>query len=246
MIIQVLSDLHVEFGERKVHIPVKAPILALLGDIGNLLADRYKELIVTCSQRWEHVVIVLGNHEYYEHDIWTLLEETKKTFKDLHNVHILDNEFIVLHGYEIVGSTLWASYGSMDKDKRVKDFKSIKGINVDLVNQMHDFSVDKIIKMTRRKRPRAPKRQEKVYPVILLTHFGPFDNTGKIDKHLLTNIVVGSRIRLWAFGHEHKSFDEIFLDTTLLSNPLGYPDEKNVGFKDVCTWSETLKNCAQF
>src|SRR5947208_562344 len=66
--LQVMSDLHLE-AERSYSnfdIPHSAPYLILAGDIGCLL--EYKNYLGFLSHqctRFEHVYLVLGNHEFY-------------------------------------------------------------------------------------------------------------------------------------------------------------------------------------
>eukprot|EP00456_Euglypha_rotunda_P046557 TRINITY_DN37051_c0_g2_i1.p1 TRINITY_DN37051_c0_g2~~TRINITY_DN37051_c0_g2_i1.p1 ORF type:complete len:122 (+),score=4.54 TRINITY_DN37051_c0_g2_i1:76-441(+) len=68
MRLQILSDLHLEFGdayEKLPFIPVKAPILCLLGDIGYPSDECYRKFLLEQADRFWKVVVVAGNHEYY-------------------------------------------------------------------------------------------------------------------------------------------------------------------------------------
>ena len=66
--IQLLSDLHLEFPgalEELGEIPVKAPVLALLGDIGvyNCEESTYKRFVLEQADRFQLVLLIAGNHE---------------------------------------------------------------------------------------------------------------------------------------------------------------------------------------
>lgn len=77
--LQIASDLHLEFLpkdalqeeeeiEEIIHPHADAEgtrILALLGDIGWPGTPVYERLVRHCSARWDHVLLVAGNHEYY-------------------------------------------------------------------------------------------------------------------------------------------------------------------------------------
>ena len=70
--IQIVSDLHVEFfaGRRKPGdldelITPSAPVLALLGDIGNPMQSIYRDFLLMQAKRFKAVLVLSGNHEYY-------------------------------------------------------------------------------------------------------------------------------------------------------------------------------------
>lgn len=70
--IQIASDLHVEFlagrrepGDLDELITPSAPILALLGDIGNPMLGIYREFLLMQAKRFKAVLVLSGNHEYY-------------------------------------------------------------------------------------------------------------------------------------------------------------------------------------
>lgn len=65
--LQILSDIHLEFTgtiNRLPNIPVLAPILALVGDIGYPHKESYKDFIHQKSNEYELVLVIAGNHEY--------------------------------------------------------------------------------------------------------------------------------------------------------------------------------------
>jgi predicted phosphodiesterase len=80
--IQIMSDLHVEFPtvlERLPPFEVKAPVLALLGDIGCPgKTDKYERFILSQADRFELVLVVAGNHEYYNAEYYTAKEQIRK------------------------------------------------------------------------------------------------------------------------------------------------------------------------
>lgn len=67
--IQIASDLHIEFfGEKEdlnFLIEPKAPILALLGDVGYACTQQLRTFLLAQSDRFEEVWFLAGNHEYY-------------------------------------------------------------------------------------------------------------------------------------------------------------------------------------
>ena len=81
--IQIASDLHIEFFFHPDALPededtlwsvllqkqCNCSVLALLGDIGVLSSDelrgQYTRFVSWCAARWDHVLLLTGNHEYY-------------------------------------------------------------------------------------------------------------------------------------------------------------------------------------
>ena len=64
------SDLHLEAPAAYdvFEIPPKAPILALLGDIGQTCDTGWRELIIRQLHNFDTVLLVFGNHEPYHSD----------------------------------------------------------------------------------------------------------------------------------------------------------------------------------
>ena len=77
MRIQFCSDLHLEMNKpveyTELLTPV-APVLALLGDIGDPESDELRKFIEWCTRIWKQVLYIPGNHEF-----WRLKPGSKKT-----------------------------------------------------------------------------------------------------------------------------------------------------------------------
>ena len=67
--IQVISDIHMEIQgttDRLPYFEVAAPVLALVGDIGNPRLPGYRTFLLTQADRYDTVMVLAGNHEYYQ------------------------------------------------------------------------------------------------------------------------------------------------------------------------------------
>ena len=139
MKIQIVSDLHLEFGA--ITIPnAGADVLILSGDI--CLADdidsdipdfnpyssgsvakmsqrtarhiRYKNFFEQISADFPHIVYVAGNHEFY-HGKWvkslSILREFTAKFP---NIHFLENDSYELDDVTFIGGTLWTDLNRGD------------------------------------------------------------------------------------------------------------------------------------
>lgn len=119
--IQIASDLHLEYyGEngpfpQDIIVP-SAPVLALLGDIGYPMTRVYEQFLLFCADRFEHVIVLIGNHELYQTRIFSArqfvreeLEESMiRICRQRRNLHLLNNSSIVIEGIKFVCSSLWS------------------------------------------------------------------------------------------------------------------------------------------
>lgn len=147
MKISYCSDLHLEFGSTTLFNVDGADVLVLAGDIitgvdlhhkdpngilGARMSDRYHTFFEECSRNFKHVIYVMGNHEYYDGDFATMVENIRSKLAYLQNVYVLDRQVKKIGDVTFVGSTLWTDMNDEDpltllhlKD-RMNDFSCIK------------------------------------------------------------------------------------------------------------------------
>jgi len=117
---QYFSDLHLEKKVSIPKIPQVADNLLLAGDIGHPNTEIYQEFFKQCSQKYERVFVVDGNHEWdYKH-----IPDSKRfeRFK-LENVKLLENSHVEWEEYVILGATLWTeTTRAWTHEKSVKFF----------------------------------------------------------------------------------------------------------------------------
>ena len=118
MKIQILSDLHNEFL-RGSHVnpdfiwkgrieSAGADLIILAGDID--VGTKGMEWAIEESERLKTPIIyVLGNHEYYNHEMNYLKQELHALTKNT-NVTLLDPGVFVFNDVRIIGATLWTNY----------------------------------------------------------------------------------------------------------------------------------------
>ncbi len=104
MRIQLLSDLHLEFGDFTPARPA-ADVLVVAGDlhVGKRglawLARHYADI---------PIVYVLGNHEHYKENVDVLPAKLRAEAPP--NLHVLERGQVVLHGTRFLGATLWTDF----------------------------------------------------------------------------------------------------------------------------------------
>lgn len=242
MKVQLLSDLHNElyrhFGSSPPGIDdVGADLIVLAGDID--VHNRGIDWAAEQSQRLGvPVVYVAGNHEHYDSAIDTNLEQMRERAQ-AREVHLLENDCLILNGVRFLGCTLWSDF-------------DIAGTRHDSMMRaqysMNDYA---LIRLSAAKRLLEPDdtlhwhRQSLAWlqrelatphdgPTVVVTHHGPSRQarhpnfplgplTGAFISDL--NRLMGPPIDVWAFGHTHASLAATEQGTRLLSNQRGYPSE---------------------
>ena len=124
MHIQLLSDLHVEFLDKRPSYATyrtfdahpDADVIVLAGDID--AGWQSLEFASKLTQRACRPVIWLpGNHEFYQHDFDAL--RSRFEHSDCEGVHVLMNRTVVLGGVRFVGGTLWTDFALYEGSPRL-------------------------------------------------------------------------------------------------------------------------------
>lgn len=245
MKINIISDLHLEFGEYN-HV-ADAHVTIICGDIcGN--ADESLDWMKSNFKDYSGVVIwVLGNHEFYNHET---LETSAKHIRNrmLHDKELpsfavlLDNEAFEFGGITFVGSTLWTDFNKDDLDRQqaqryMNDYRMIKSN----VHNDHDGKI--MPKDTQEKffenRAYINKAIAGKKNVVVITHHAPsyksISDKYKKMSNAYTNPAFASdmdkmiennpQIKLWCHGHTHANADYTIGKTRVVCNPRGYDSQ---------------------
>lgn len=246
--LQISSDLHIEYNNDSVpnvedYIIPTAKNLVLAGDIGTFY--KYEQLygfILNLSKLFENVIYVLGNHEYYKSknteklinmfEIKKLALKMKDTIK---NLHILDNDVIVLKyngvDYKIIGSTLWSNPTSA----LTRGLRNIYGINLERFKQKYKDSVS----FLEREIKKCAGNNQKA---IVITHYVPSISIvpfNKINENISLyasdlEYLFCENIIYWIFGHIHHNFNITMYGTKLITNQKGKPRDNIKDFSLSC------------
>lgn len=238
MNIQLVSDLHLEFGEWPEINNVGADVLVLSGDI--CVAAEVKRVIRffedICS-RWRNVVYVMGNHEHYKGNINTTLDVLKDALGHITNLHILEDDYVVLGDTYFYGATFWTDCNNNDTGTKydlqhgMNDYRLItvdgrhKLLPSDTI-EIHKHTLDslsELIKVMDTDRMvvvghHAPSKQS-THP----RYKDDFFTNGGYSSDLEEFIKERPQIKLWTHGHTHDSFDYMVGSTRVVCNSAGYP-----------------------
>ena len=130
MKLQVVSDIHLEFGTISIENAGDTDVLILSGDIcvvkdlgdqdtfnivgEHLKSNIYHTFFQECCARFPHVIYVMGNHEHYNGDYATSIVKLREKLGYLPNLIILDKEAFKIKDVLFVGGTLWTDMNKED------------------------------------------------------------------------------------------------------------------------------------
>ena len=153
---QLVSDLHlgyynkINFGD---FIIPKAPNLIIAGDIGYQHLDNYNIFMQLCSESFEKIFIVLGNHDYYNYkneetlSMNNIENKIKIIIEKYNNIYLLQNDIYELEDYVLFGTTLWSNIPinmAQHIKNNINDYNyifneeiNIKPVTVNQINYLH-------------------------------------------------------------------------------------------------------------
>ena len=236
---QFMSDVHLEF-RRVEGAPVfqpRAPILALIGDIGNPSMKNWRQFLWRNADRYEHVFLVAGNHEFYLSTPEIAKEKMRRICSKKPNLHFLDNDFFdITPDIRIVGTTLWSN--PLEKHHKylqdnMSDYSQIGKTDTTYiipadVAEWHSHA-RKFIEDQRQWAKTNGKQ------LVILTHHAPIPQALPKEQRktwiasgYTTDLreLFGPPIILWAYGHTHIAYDKVVRGTRIVSNPLGYKTQR--------------------
>lgn len=232
MNIQIVSDVHLEFGSFDLP-DEKCDVLIAAGDIGVGLEGL--EWLQTLDIP---VIYVAGNHEYWGYEINELQDELIGMSKDS-NVRYLEKKSVVIDGVRFLGCTMWTDFNECDDEEMMDDLQNI-------MNDFRYISLDKstitpeqLIKINHDCKKWLDRELAKKHdgPTIVVTHHAPTKKSwaGDPDDYLkfaycnqLESMLKENQIDLWAHGHIHHASDYTKHGVRVVCNPRGYKGYQTV------------------
>ncbi|MBS2100721.1 MULTISPECIES: metallophosphoesterase [Carboxylicivirga] len=241
MKIQIISDIHQEFGFNQFRFD-NADIVVFAGDI-NLGVKGISWMVKEISNK--PVIYVLGNHEYYKGSYPKTLLKIKEAAKGT-NIHVLENESIEIDGITFHGATLWTDfsifgnpikYGIICQEK-MNDYKKIRRDpsysrlrTIDTFN-LHNQSISWL---------KNSLIESNTVTNIVVTHHAPSiksvpnqykeDPVSSAYASNLEDFIIEQKPQYWLHGHVHTPVRYKINETEVICNPHGYIDEKYNGYE---------------
>lgn len=259
----IVSDLHYSPMDALMGAPFRIPdadICICSGDISEDISTTIAYLRRDI-ERHMPVILVLGNHDYYNASIDFALERARREIEGT-RIHLLENQSIEMAGCRFVGATLWTDFAvSIGGDEHIPP-EERRAIAFGLVpSQMADFScifrsdvrregetglitVREILERHIASRSFIDRELEKPFGgrTFVVTHHAPLIQS--FDPHFygeITNAAFGSdlsdliarrRPSVWIHGHIHRFRDYMADETRVICNPRGYGGERETsGFR---------------
>lgn len=261
---RLLSDLHLEFRTKHFDIDsvlpdLLAPNLILAGDIGKPLMPNYHTFLDNVSQRYKHVFLVLGNHEYWNvhHGYDEILQRTRDLTAQWPNIHFLEKDTYDFpeHDLTVAGCTLWTHIAPENRSlaaSGMNDYGCIRRYNPDMhmlrnvtptmTSEWHEESVEWLSGVLQESAETESNR------VLVVTHHMPLIRlTGNSDDDLMTccygtdlaELRRHPRMALWCHGHTHYGWraKSEYEDKYVICNPVGTPrDSHKSGYDKTFVW----------
>lgn len=250
------SDLHLEFGPCE--LVGSGDVLILAGDICvveeikrfgySTLGDvarsqrhesvqRYEKFFRLMSSKFKHVVVVMGNHEFYGGNF----VKHPKIYQDAlkmwgTNIYLLEDSCIDFSEFRIIGSTLWTDcdrgspLAQYDIERSLNDYTHITTITE---GNYRKLKPQDTIKKHKQSFAKLEELVQVGKPVIVVTHHAPsFRSVPESHKNAPSNpayasnledfILDNPNIRTWIHGHMHDPVDYLIGNCQVISNPRGY------------------------
>jgi Icc-related predicted phosphoesterase len=240
MKIQIISDLHQEFGQTNLTFN-NADVVVFAGDI-NIGIKGIEWLIEKIKDK--PVLYILGNHEYYKGSYPKTLNKIK-ALAELTNIKVLENEAVEIENVVFHGATLWTDfslfgnpqyYGMLCQEK-MNDYQKIrKDPSFSKLRSIDTFRIhsQSVIWLT------ESLLENKGKTNIVITHHAPslksIPQTYKEDPissayaSNLEDLILKFQPKLWIHGHIHEPINYSIGQTKVICNPHGYINEKYNGY----------------
>jgi len=272
MTIDYISDLHLdiwanqvtalnlqnnkvlEFYETFFNKETTSKILIIAGDIGhsidqNLLLFKYLKSI------YKHIVVVLGNHDYYvmpQYDTFLdgleKAQVTKQRYID-NGIIVLDGNTITIDGIKIAGSMGFYAYDYIKRHTdNLTNYRLYESYKITLeeyiralwYNTLNDSRMIRLATFEKLYQEEMEKLKHSGYESadIVVTHYIPSieleHQSPKYRKDMITNffcfdgeeLVKNTRAKYWIYGHTHVGDSFIWHGVNLVTNSVGYPNEE--------------------
>lgn len=240
MKIQIISDLHQEFGISELSFK-NADLVILAGDInlGVKGIEWIKQNIFN-----KPVIYVLGNHEYYKGAYPRTLHKIAELAKGS-NVSVLENNRIEIDGIRFHGATLWTDFslfgspieygiicqGKMNDYRLIRRDPTYSKLRSIDTYKIHQFSKNWLIESL---------EESKDYKNVVITHHAPSiksvpqlyesDPITSAYASNLEDVIRKYQPLYWIHGHIHTPSRYMINQTEIICNPHGYISEKYNGY----------------
>jgi Icc-related predicted phosphoesterase len=225
MRVKILSDLHFENHRDQgkdfiSKLPKKnCDVVVIAGDL-HVGFENIKNALQLFSSHFKNQKIVYtpGNHEYYNRDKISELDEQLKEIQ-IENVYILNNSLVQIDELIFLGSTLWFPFhhDNGEKSENLNDFFSI----LDFEEEVYKKNKECVNFL---------KQNIDSGSIVVTHHLPSYKCVASEYKHSILNCFFVCEVeelikkaKVWIHGHTHSSINIKIGNTPVICNPFGYP-----------------------
>jgi Icc-related predicted phosphoesterase len=234
MKIQLTSDLHLEFLSPAQEVRLmesfqgRADALVVAGDFLPLkFLDQVRDAFMQLCQKYEYVIFVPGNHEYYGTSVKEANSLLGAIQNEFSNLYVPRNQVMRIGKVLFYGGTMWFPDlpGNQLLKPQLNDFEMIAGIEPYIYDQCLQFTDHFDSRVTEE--------------MVVVSHHLPtyqsvpprfqaernIPTLNRFFVHDMEQSILEKQPRLWLHGHTHSPCDYTVGKTRVLCNPFGYPGE---------------------
>ena len=243
MRIRPVSDLHEEFmpWDPGTATP-EHDVVVIAGDLVTRMS-RGPARIHALGLDERPVIYVGGNHEHYGSKRDSELAKAREAAAAFPNVHVLQDDEVVIGGTRFLGATLWTDFRLFGEERQreamvlagskgagMNDYQRIRLASRDYARFRPLDSVSEHMRTVAWLKARLSEPFDG--PTVVVTHHAPSvlslpddmrdDLLSSAYASRLDELVASSGAALWVHGHIHEAQDYVLGATRVLSNPRGY------------------------
>lgn len=240
MKIQIISDLHQEFGMSNISFD-NSDVVVFAGDV-NLGTKGIEWILLNIKDK--KAIYVLGNHEYYKGSYPKTLNKIKSLTENS-NVHVLEDSFVDIDDVRFHGCTLWADFSIFGDpmeygiicQSAMNDYKMIK--RDPSYYKMRTVDIYKILQFSRLWLKQSLENSDKSKNIVV-THHAPsirsvpeqykYDPITAAYASNMDDFILTHQPNFWIHGHIHTPSRYKIVNTEIICNPHGYIDEPCNGY----------------
>ena len=239
MIIALQSDLHLELQAQRPKTPKGVDVIIWAGDIHNGREAIHAASVVADSNDCD-VIVVAGNHEYFNGDFHQTLHEMRQAAAPLGRVHFLEQDSIQLGDVAFWGAKFWSDFLLLGEKvaglckEAAKEFLpdfNLVGFQSGLLSPESAVSIHRESLVSLENFLATNEAQK----CVVITHFAPHPScdhqryaASPFRPYFISDqraLMECFKPDLWCYGHTHDSKDFLEGKTRVLSNQFGYPHE---------------------
>ena len=226
MLFRFMSDLHLEhdLNAKNWLDAIPADLSASLLLAGDVAAHYHLESVLRLlASKFKQVIFVPGNTDYYGTVCNEFDAVITHKLRDCENVKVLNNDYVMIDGIKVIGSTLWSQIPNNARPTMI-DFRNILWKDEKICKfeakhwrAMFDASL-------------AFLHKEVCRDSIVVTHFLPlFTLISRAHCHTATDLFYASNLEhlflrepsVWVCGHSHMYGEVLCEKTRVLRNCRG-------------------------